>query len=146
MLAKSNIQKGRRFENYIAKEITLAGLGKATREIGSGSGTRKGDIACNLPFLLEVKNQKTVNFLASLDQSVKQAEQGNFDRDKWALITRDPRYPEFDRVYATIDFWEFLKLLRKDKEPKIKQPDRQVAWQLKTLISSAKTVLKELEK
>jgi len=146
MKSTSKIQKGRRFENYIAEQIEEMGLGKATREIGSGSGKRKGDIFSNLDFLLEAKNQKHLSWWASIDQSKKQAEQGNYARDKWALIIRDPRKGEFQDCYVVMDMWEWLSLLRKNKEPKIKQVDREMGWKIKKLIQSAKQVLKDLEK
>ena len=60
MLSKSRIEKGKRFEKMIAKDIEAEGLGMARREVGSGSGKKKGDIASNLPFLIEAKNQKTI--------------------------------------------------------------------------------------
>ena len=138
-------KKGQRVERFIAKEITAAGLGKAGREANSGGGHRKGDIACNLPFLLEAKNEATTKLLPNIDQAKRQSEVGNFNREKWALITRDPRYPEFDKVYATIDFWEFLELLKRYSEPRVKAPDRQMKWKIERLITSAKELLKELK-
>jgi Holliday junction resolvase len=114
MKPKSAHNKGKRFENLICQEIEAEGFGKARREIGSGSGTRKGDIFANIPFLIEAKNQKKLNWWQSIDQAKKQAEIGNWDRDKWALIVRDPRTPEKKPdIYAVIDFWEFLKLMKK---------------------------------
>ena len=145
MKGESARKKGARFERFVAKEITAAGLGKAGREGNSGAGFRKGDIAANLPFLLEVKNDKQVAILKNIDQSVKQAEIGNYHSNKWALITRDPRYPEFERAYATIDFWEFLELLKKYSEPRVKEPDRQMKWKIERLITSAKELLKEFK-
>ena len=57
MKPKSKIQKGRRFENFINKEIEAEGLGKSIRTPGSGSGKLKGDVFNNLDFMLECKNQ-----------------------------------------------------------------------------------------
>ena len=138
-------QKGQRFERFVAKEITAMGLGKAGREGNSGAGFRKGDIAANLPFLLEVKNEATTKLLPNVDQAVKQAGIGNFAKEKWALITRDPRFPEFERVYATIDFWEFLKLLKRSNEPMVKSPDRELKYLLQRIVDSCKQVVNRLE-
>jgi len=135
-------KKGARFERYIAKEIEAEGLGKAGREAMSGAGFRKGDIASNLPFLIEAKNQKRLNWYESIDQAKKQAQEGNYDSQKWALVTRDPRYPEFQEVYATIDFWQFLKLLKKDSAPLTKEPDRE----MKTKLFQLKTICNWLDK
>lgn len=147
MKPKSAHKKGKRFEDYVAKEIEAEGLGKAQREIGSGSGKRKGDISANLPFLLECKNQKKIEWWKSIDQSKEQARLGNFDRNKWMLVVRDSRTSESNPdIYAIVDFWEALKLLKKDKEPKIKAPDRELRWKIERLISAAKDVLKVLIK
>ena len=145
MKNQSKRQKGQRFERFVAHEITEAGLGRAGREGNSGAGFRKGDIASNLPFLLEVKNEAQTNLLPNVDQAVKQAEMGNWAKEKWALITRDPRFPEFERVYATMDFWEFLKLLKKASEPMVKAPDKQMKWALEQLVASAQKVLKYIK-
>lgn len=138
-------KKGARFERFIAHEIEASGLGKAGREANSGAGFRKGDIACNLKFLLETKNEKYVNLLPNIDQAKEQAEKGNQWPEKWALISRDPRYPEFEKVYATIDFWQFLELLKREQEPMVKEPDKDMKWKLNRLIESAKSVIKILE-
>jgi len=117
------VKKGKRFEKWCAEQIEEMGLGSAGREIGSGSGKAKGDIRANLPFLLECKNQKTLAWWKSIDQSRQQARKGNWDGNKWALIVRDPRTPEETTdAYALIDYHEFLKLLKKDREPLVKEP------------------------
>ena len=142
MKPKSAKQKGKNFEDLVAHEIQQAGLGQARREIGSGSGLRKGDIACNLPFLIECKNQKSLQWWPSIDQAKRQAEQGNYSPEKWALAIKRPQKTE---VAIVMDFWEWLTLLKKNQEPKIKMPDREVAWKVRKLVQTAKAVLKELE-
>jgi Holliday junction resolvase len=145
MKPKSAHNKGKRFENLICQEIEAEGFGKARREIGSGSGTRKGDIFANIPFLIEAKNQKKLNWWQSIDQAKKQAEIGNWDRDKWALIVRDPRTPEKKPdIYAVIDFWEFLKLMKKDSEPRVKKPDKDLKWRLQTLKTLCNQIINQL--
>ncbi len=146
MNSKSRIEKGKRFEKLIAKEIEDMGLGLARRESGSGSGLRKGDIAANLPFLIEAKNQATIKINKWVDQAKSQAKIGNYDPEKWALVFRDPRTSEArPEIYAVIDFWEFLKLLKKDKEPMIKEPDREMSWRLRKLIADMKILEKMLK-
>jgi hypothetical protein len=143
---KSAIAKGKRFENFIAQEIEAMGLGEASREIGSGSGKRKGDIRSNLPFLIEAKNQKKLNWWESINQAKKQAEMGNKEAEKWVLIVRDPKTPEENpHCYAVVDMWEFLKLLKKDREPLVKEPDRQMKWKLQRFLQTGKDLIKEFE-
>ena len=146
MNSKSRMQKGKRFEILIAKEIEAMGLGLARRESGSGSGLKKGDIAANLPFLIEAKNQAKIKINEWVDQAKSQAKVGNYYHDKWALIFKDPRTSEAKpNIYAVIDFWEFLKLLKKDKEPMIKKPDREMSWRLRKLIADMKILEKMLK-
>ena len=147
MEPKSNIQRGRRFENYVAREIEVEGLGGARRETGSGSGTKKGDIFANLPFLIECKNQKknVLKWWQSIGQAKEQAAIGNWAKEKWMLVVRDPGYGEFKQCYAMIDLHEMLRLLKKDQEPRIKAPDREMRWKLERFVAYGKALLKELE-
>ena len=139
-------KKGQRFERIVAKEIEAEGLGKAGREAMSGGGYRKGDIACNLDFMLECKNQKAIHFLNWVDQSKEQARIGNWNSDKWALISMDPRTSETNpQIYATIDFWQFLRLLKKNSEPLIKEPDKEMRWDLERLKIHCQKIIKQLE-
>ncbi len=133
-------QKGKNFENWCAKQIEEMGLGKAGREIGSGSGKMKGDIRSNLPFLLECKNQRAVKWWEFIGQAKSQAQIGNYDKEKWALIVKDPKSvdPTYTSTgetiaYAVISYHEFLKLLKKEKESIIKQPDKELKWRLQKL-------------
>ncbi|MCD6371701.1 MAG: hypothetical protein J7L39_03215 [Candidatus Aenigmarchaeota archaeon] len=145
MKPKSKREKGKRFEKLIAREIEEAGLGKASREIGSGSGKRKGDIFSSIPYLIECKNQKQIRILDWIDQAKREAEEGSWDRYKWALVFRDPRTPEKDpEIYAVIDFWQWLELLKKDQEPLIKEPDRELKYLLEKLKYFTQQVIKRL--
>ncbi len=147
MTPESAIKKGKFLEKYVAEQIEQAGLGRARREVGSGSGKRKGDIDSCLEFLIEVKNQENPLWLRSIDQAKRQAEIGNFNSDKWMLVLRDPRSPQANpELYAVIDFNQILDLLKRAKEPKIKSPDREVAWKGRRAVEAVKAFLKEIEK
>lgn len=145
MNPKSNIKKGKRAEDFIAQEITKAGLGKAMRTKGSGCGLIKGDVFANLPFSLEVKNQGVTKFLTWIDQAKRDSQKGNLYKEKWSLIIRDPRFPEFEEVYAVIDFWQFLHLLKKNQEPLIKEPDRELKFHLGRLKETVSTLSRLLK-
>ena len=142
---RTRIEKGKRAEKEVARRIEKSGLGKARREAGSGNGKMKADISCNLPFLIEVKNQKTIKYIDWIEQSKKQAEIGNFDGNKWCLIVVNPKGvqdPERMEMYATIELDEFLSLLKKNSEPKIKEPDKELA----RLMERAREFCRRLEK
>lgn len=146
MKPKSKIQKGKNGEKIVCERIERAGLGSARRESGSGNGKRKGDIFCNLPFLIEHKNQKTIHFLDWIDQAKEQARIGNADQNKYCLTIQDPRTSQVNpEIYAVIELDEFLELLKRNQEPKLKMPDRNLKWKLEKLRQICKEVENELE-
>jgi hypothetical protein len=141
MTFKAIRDKGKRAEKEAARRIARAGLGKATRTPGSGNGKIKDDVFCNLPFGIEVKNERQTNFLPNIDQAKEQARIGNIDPNKWCLVTIDPRGvqdPERMTMYATVEYDEFLNLLKKFSEPKIKEPDRELKYKLESLKESCR--------
>jgi hypothetical protein len=144
MNPKSAQQKGKRLENYVCEALEEMGLGKAVRTPGSGSGKIKGDTFSAIDFTIECKNQKQFHW-QDIDQAKEEAQKGNYYKDKWVLVMRDPRKPEFEAVYAVMDLGQFLELLKKNKEPIVKEPDRQTNWDIKNLIQSAKRVIKDFE-
>ena len=146
MLSKSAQQKGKRFETFICQEIEAEGLGKSVRTPGSGSGLIKGDIFNNLDFMIEAKNQKKLQWWQSIDQAKQQAQIGNKWAEKWALVVRDSRTPEKNpEVYAVIDFWQWLKLLKTAEQPKIKKPDREMKYKLERFVEYGRSLLKEFK-
>lgn len=83
MKAKSAKAKGSRFETFIAEQIKESGLDpKARRQVLSGAGFDKGDIASSLPFTIEAKNQKAIHLLDWVEQAKTQAQKSNTDMDK----------------------------------------------------------------
>lgn len=143
---KGKIQKGKFLEKIVAQAIEQSGLGMACREVGSGSGKRKGDIFSSLPFLIEVKNEECPHFLQNIKQARRQAEIGNWNRDKWILVQRNPESPQNNpELFAVMDFFELLELLKKNSEPLIKSPDRNLKWDIQRLVEVAKKVIKGLE-
>ena len=141
----SKIKKGRRFEVYLAKEIEGAGLGKATRTPGSGSGKIKSDIFSSLDWSIEAKNWAKIQILKWIDQAKREAEQGNYYKEKWAVVFNDFRKkPEFSEVYVVMDFWQWLSLLKREKQPIIKEPDKEMKYLLQKLKVVINQVLKRL--
>ena len=145
MKPKSAQSKGKRFEKLIAYEIEHEGLGKATRTPGSGSGLIKADIFSSLRWSIECKNEKKPRWWKNIDQAKKQAEMGSAYSDKWLLMVRDPRTPEANPdYYAVVDGRQFLKLLKKDSEPRIKAPDRDLKYKLEHLKVVCQEVIRRI--
>ena len=148
MKPRSAINKGQRAENEVARRITRAGLGKATRTAGSGNGKIKMDVFSNLPFHIEVKNQATWKMPDWLKQTKEASGIGNYDPNKWCLIVVDPegvQEPERMDIYVMVELDEFLELLKRNQEPKVKEPDRNLKWKLEKLRQNCKDVINELE-
>ncbi len=145
MKAKTKIQKGKNFENFICQMIEDAGLGKSIRTPGSGSGKLKGDIFSPLEFMIEAKNQKTLHIQKWIRQAKDQARIGNANPDKWCLVFKEPDSPDTNpEALVVIDFNQFLSLLQKNQEPKIKEPDKEMKWELEKLKSSMNRIIKKL--
>jgi len=147
MKPKTAQAKGKAFERYIAKELTANGFGKAHREVMSGGGFRKGDIYCpSFPFMIEAKNQATVKINEWVDQSKREAQIGFHNRDKWVLMFKDTRTTNINpTIYAVTDFYQFLQLCKKDSEPLIKQPDRDLKFKLEDLKRRSNNIIKKLK-
>jgi len=145
MKPNSKQAKGKRLERFICSQIEEAGLGKAIRTPGSGSGKIKSDIFSNLDFTIEAKNWNKIKILDWIDQAKEEAKRGNYYKDKWAVVFNDFRIkPEFTNLYVVIDFWQWLELLKKNSEPRIQQPDRELKWQLQRLKTIINQILKYL--
>lgn len=145
MKPKSAIEKGKRFENWVAHQAELVVGGEARREIGSGSGKRKGDVSWNIEFTPECKNEENVPqwLLERIDQAKRQA----LGAQPWVLIIRDPRKGEGQmEAIAALDFQEWLELIKKSREPKtFKSENRNLQYKLRRLAQDAKDVLREIE-
>jgi len=145
MKSKSIKAIGRNFEDWGNRMIEEVGLGRAIRTPGSGSGKLKGDSFNNIPFLIEFKSQRVPSWKGNIKQAQREAEQGNWDKDKWVMVQRDPESLQNNpKAFAIIDYIEFLKLLKKNSEPLIKEPDKELKWDLIRLKNAANQVIKKL--
>ncbi len=146
MKPKSVQQIGKKFANWCNDQIEEMGLGKAVLTPGSGSGNRyKGDSFNKLDFLLEYKSERRPSWKGNIAQAKRQAEQGNYDSDKWIMVQRDPESPQANpQAFAVIDYIQLLKLLKKNSEPLIKEPDRDLKWKLQSLKDAINRVIKSL--
>ena len=137
MKIKSILEKGKRAEKEVARRIERMGLGLARKESGSGNGLKKGDIAANIPFLIEVKNHATIKMPEWIKQAKEQARIGHFDPNKWCLVIIDPagvQEPERMDIYAMIELDEWLELLKRNQDPKVKEPDKLLKYQLNQFV------------
>ena len=111
--------------------------------VGSGVGKEKGDQRVpRFDLIIEWKNQKTL----SIGKDILQAQSQGLGYNNYALAFRHPKSPE-DRpeVYFVIHADYFKELIQRSAEPKIKEPDRNICYKLKSLIKYAKEVIKEVE-
>lgn len=140
MNPKSNIAKGKILENWIVDRLHISGLDiRAYRQKGSGNGLNKGDVWNDLNLCIEAKNCK--NFSQDWFKQVKRESLGV---QIPVVVWHKNQVPLEDSV-VIISWNYFEELLLKSKEPELKQPDREVAWKVKSAINSLKALLKELE-
>lgn len=125
--------------------IEEMGLGEAIQTPGSGSGKVKGDSFNALDFLFEFKSERSPEWKGNIKQAKRETIQGNYFKNKWLLIQRDPDTPQANpQAFAILDYIEFLKLLKKNSEPRIKAPDREMKWLLQKLKDVINQVIKRL--
>lgn len=141
--------KGRRFEHYVAQMIRDCGLDlTAKRQIGSGAFSLKGDIQSDIDFTIEVKNHEKLSVNDWIAQAKSATNKGNFYKDKWAVVFRDPKTPESaPEVYAIIDMNEFLELLltqKKFKESNMQDAGRELRSKLYKTKQACQELLKAL--
>lgn len=145
MNPKSAREKGKRLEKFIIQQLEETGVDDmASRTPGSGSGKRKGDIWTKIGWTIEAKHEKHPQWWKNIDQAKEQAKRSNFNMDNWVLILNDPRQAEFQSVYAVIDFWKLLELIKLSQNPISKEPDREMKYNLEKLKSICNALLKRL--
>jgi hypothetical protein len=137
---------GKKFGKWANHQYEEAGLGLAAPTPGSGCGKIKGDSYNASEFMFEFKSERHPNWKGNINQARQQAKTGNFYHNKWVLIQRDPETTQDNpQAFAVLDYIEFLNLLKKNQEPRIKVQDKEMKWKLERLVDAAKRVIKELE-
>jgi len=143
MLPSSAISKGKALEDFIVDELRSSGLDKrAYRQRGSGNGLNKGDVWNDLGICFEAKNTHGCNPKKIMEQATREGLGTQEPVGVW-----HPPHKPLEESLVIINWKFFLKLLKKEKntESQVINPDKQTAWKIKTLISSAKAVLKEID-
>ncbi len=104
-------QRGKELENFIADKLKSSGLDlQAIRQIGSGSGLRKGDVHNSLGWTFEAKNTKRFDFY----EAAKQVEREAMGYQK-SVIVWHPKNRPLENSVAIINFEDFITLLKSEK-------------------------------
>lgn len=140
---KSRIKKGKDLEDHVAQKLIDYGIDKhADRQIGSGSGKRKGDVRNYCGWTIECKNTKSFQWKKAADQVRRQA----MGYEKEVIIWHPPQRPLDDSV-AIISLHDFLDLIKFQADHK-GRTDILDKYQIKTNLERAvyhlKQVIKEL--
>ena len=138
MNPKSAIKKGKELEDFIVERLRVTGIDtRAARTPGSGNGLIKADIWNDLNLYIECRNRK--NFSPAWINEVEQCAKSLTP----LLIWHPPRVP-MESCVAIIPWWHYEDLLKRHKEPVVKEPDRAFRWKLEQLKKAVSEVLKEL--
>lgn len=104
-------QRGKDLENFVADKLKSSGLDpQAIRQIGSGSGLRKGDIHNSLGWTFECKNVGRFNW----EEAAKQVRREAMGYQKEAIIYHPKNRPLDDSV-AIININDFMELLKGER-------------------------------
>lgn len=108
MSIKSNLQKGKDLENFVADLLNQYGIDtRAIRQKGSGSGKAKGDIHTDAGFTIECKNTKRFDWKSAADQVKREA----MGYQKEMIIWHPPQRP-MDESVAIVNVHEIMFLLK----------------------------------
>lgn len=135
-------QKGNAGERSWAKFLRENDLdSKAWRNYGSGSTIYKSDVVNKLDYNFEVKCVKKLNLYKALKQTQRDAEMAH---SKPSIVfhldgMRDGEW------WIIIDSYEWAKLMKKSAEPLLKQPDREMRYDLESLKIMCNKIIKRLE-
>lgn len=143
MNPKSAIQKGKELENFVAELLVKSGIDRqASRQIGSGNGKKKGDIATSIPWTIECKNTKTLKWKEASEQVKREA----MGYQKEVVIWHPPHKP-LDQSIAIININDFIELLERAKNQERAETilDKyQIKNNLEKAVYHLKQVVKEL--
>ena len=131
-------QKGRELVKEIVRRLKENGL-SCYEVVGSGAGILKGDIRVeSLDLVIEAKKHKRT----SMSDWAKQSEKEGLGYNKTALAWQIPKTPHI-RIDIDLDY--FCELLKRAEEPRIKELDRKISWDIQRLVEAGKKVIKQLE-
>lgn len=143
MSARSNIQKGKELENYVADQLATRGIDvRAARQIGSGNGKRKGDISTDIGWTFECKNTKAFRWSDAAAQVAREA----MGYGKEGVVWHPPGKP-MDQSIVIINVQDFLEMLKfvKDHAGREEILDKyQVKRHLEQISFHAKQIIKDL--
>lgn len=140
MKNKSAKAKGKVLEDFVAQKIRESGLdNNAKRQIGSGSGKFKGDISTSINWCIECKNTRSFMW----DKTSKQVAREAMGTQNEVIVWHPYGRPLDDSI-AILNINDFIELLKRNQEPKIKEPDKEMKWNLIKLKSAINNILKQL--
>jgi Holliday junction resolvase len=135
-------QKGNQGERDWAKFLREQNLDKrAWRNYGSGSTTYKSDVVNKLDYNFEVKCVKHLNLGKAIKQTKRDAEMSG---TKPSVIMHLDGMKDGE-WWILIDAYEWANLIKRNEEPKIKEPDRELKYELIRLKNSIQKIIKMIE-
>ena len=118
---KSRKAKGKQLEDFVADKLRSSGVDiNAVRQIGSGSGKRKGDINTGIGWTIECKNSKRFDWSGA----TKQVRREGMGYQKEVIVYHSDRTPLDDSV-AIINLDDFVDLLKAEKNNQNSRHDEQ---------------------
>ena len=110
----------------------------ARRNVSSGSTYYKSDVHNSINYNFEVKVGKHFSLPKALKQTQRDAEMAH---SKPAIPFHLDGMRD-DSWWIVIDAYEWAELIKRNKEPISKAPDREMKWKIQRLVEAAKQVMK----
>ena len=135
-------KKGNRGENNFFKWLrNHNGDKSAMRNPSSGAGYYKSDVINSIGYNFEVKTVKKLGLQQAWKQSERDAEKSQAIP---SVVIHFDGMPE-DMWLIVIDNYTWADMFKKAQEPKSKEPDRQMRYDLQALKNAATRVMKYLK-
>lgn len=141
MQIQSAKKKGRDLENFVVDRLVASGLDpRASRNPGSGSGRRKGDVWNALDLTIECKNTVAYPGQSVFRQVMREA----LGIMREVIVWHPPRVP-LSGSHVIIGWEHFEDLMVKTRQPRSENPDRALRQKAERLILYAKEFIDTLE-
>jgi hypothetical protein len=108
-------RKGATFERAVVDYLRAHGFPYAERAYGGGRPDDRGDIDGVPGWVIEVKNQKTIELARWVDEATREADQPHPLKRWWAVIAKRRNRPTAD-AYVVMPLSQFAELLALDAD------------------------------
>lgn len=135
-MVKNSKKKGNDAEKQFSQLLRDQGVDNtASRNYSSGNNTQKSDVHNKINYNIEVKHVERLNIYKAIEQSIKDSQKTHAT----PLVAFRKNRMDW---WVAIPAWKWCDLERRSHEPKLKAPDKDLLWKLKSLKELCNQIIK----